>query len=97
MKSTSSVSEITRGSELHLTDLKSLSRFPHSFLASDRLQKLWNYLVAVWWYSEEPRITQKKDTNGNWIYRVYDPIAHQHFRFDSEQEVRVWLEKRYYQ
>jgi hypothetical protein len=97
MKNTSTISTIARGSELRLTDLKGLSRFPHSFLESDRLQKLWNYLVAVWWYSEEPRITQKQDKSGNWIYRVYDPITHQHLIFDSEQEVRIWLEERYYQ
>ncbi|MDJ1181462.1 hypothetical protein PJF56_21590 [Roseofilum sp. BLCC_M91] len=97
MKNTSSVSEITRVSELRLTDLKSVLRFPHSILPGDRLQKLWNYLVAVWWYSAEPRIIQKKDTHGNWIYRVYDPLTHQHFMCDSEQEVRVWLEERYYE
>lgn len=96
MKNTTTVPEITNISELRLTDLKSVPQF-QSLFSGDRLQKLWNYLVAVWWYSEEPRITQKQDKNGNWIYRVYDPLTHQHFICDSEQEVRVWLEERYYQ
>ncbi|HBR00157.1 MULTISPECIES: hypothetical protein [Roseofilum] len=97
MKNTTTVPEITKGSQLHLTDLKSVPQLPHSIFPGDRLQKLWNYFVAIWWYSDEPRITEKKDRDGNWIYHVYDPLSHQHLMFDSEQEVRVWLEERYYE
>jgi len=97
MKNTSSVLPITRTSKLRLTDLKSVLRFPHSLLASDRFQNFWNHLVAIWWYSEEPRITQKQDKSGNWVYHIYDPLTEQDFMCDSEQEVRMWLEQRYYQ
>lgn len=43
----------------------------------------------------EPKIWQKKDADGNMIWQIYDPVTGYKARFDTEQEVRIWLEKRY--
>lgn len=43
----------------------------------------------------EPKISQKRDRAGNLYYKVCDPVTQQHFVFDSELEVRIWLEQRY--
>jgi hypothetical protein len=43
----------------------------------------------------EPKIWQKKDAEGNIIWHTYDPVSGYQARFDTEQEVRVWLEERY--
>ncbi|MDJ1183693.1 hypothetical protein [Roseofilum casamattae] len=96
MKNVTSLSKTSGLSEFRLTELNTVRSFGDRAMASDRLRKLWNYLVAVWWNSEEPRIYQKQDKHGNWIYQIYDPVAHERFICDSEAEVRVWLEQRYY-
>jgi hypothetical protein len=44
----------------------------------------------------EPEIIQKCDRLGNISWRVYDPISGFHCSFNSEQEVRSWLDTRYY-
>ena len=44
----------------------------------------------------EPHIIQKGDRFGNIYWRVYDPISNSHCSFNSEQEVRSWLDTRYY-
>jgi hypothetical protein len=43
----------------------------------------------------EPKIWQKKDADGNMIWQIYDPVTGHKARFDTEQEVRIWLEERY--
>ncbi|CAD5949848.1 hypothetical protein [Planktothrix agardhii] len=43
----------------------------------------------------EPKIWQKKDADGNMIWQIYDPVTGHQARFDTEQKVRIWLEKRY--
>jgi hypothetical protein len=44
----------------------------------------------------EPQIQQRRDRAGKCYFKVYDPISHQSAIFDSEHEVRIWLEERYY-
>lgn len=46
--------------------------------------------------SQQPHITVKSDRAGQSFYEVYDPVDRQHHIFGTEQEVRVWLEQRYY-
>lgn len=48
--------------------------------------------------SKEPRIAVKRDLYGDGsFYEVYDPVDGLYHIFATEQEVRVWLEQRYYQ
>lgn len=43
----------------------------------------------------EPRIQENRDRTGNVYFSVVDPITNQVQTFESEHEVRVWLENRY--
>jgi hypothetical protein len=56
-------------------------------------QDLWRYFCG----SQEPRITRQCDRTGHVYFKVYDPVDRQHYEFGSEQELRIWLEQRYYQ
>ncbi|NJL41258.1 MAG: hypothetical protein HC840_15155 [Leptolyngbyaceae cyanobacterium RM2_2_4] len=46
--------------------------------------------------NKEPKISQRRDRRGESFWRVYDPITGESARFNSELEVRFWLEQRYY-
>lgn len=46
--------------------------------------------------NEEPQIRQNRDRSGEIFWRVYDPTTGESARFNSELEVRFWLEQRYY-
>ena len=52
-------------------------------------------LLSSFVLKPEPQIWQKKDAQGNIIWHTYDPITGYRALFDTEQEVRVWLENRY--
>ncbi|BAU15407.1 hypothetical protein LEP3755_59650 [Leptolyngbya sp. NIES-3755] len=47
--------------------------------------------------SSEPRVWQRRDRSGQTYWQVYDPETNRSARLSSEQEVRQWLEQRYYQ
>lgn len=56
-------------------------------------QWLSNTLIS----SSEPRVWQTRDRAGQATWHVYDPTTGHHEDFGSETEVRIWLERRYYQ
>ena len=60
--------------------------------ANNQLQYLWRYFNQ----RLEPKIWQKRDRYGNFYWVVYDPTTGHSSYFSSEQEVRIWLEQRYY-
>ncbi|HEY9661724.1 MAG TPA: hypothetical protein V6C65_24980 [Allocoleopsis sp.] len=57
---------------------------------------LWNRLIAPFMDRSEPKITQKRDRWGNVYYQVYDPTSGFSSAFQTEEEVRIWLDRRYY-
>ena len=57
------------------------------------LKKIYHHLSKS---RVEPQIVQKHDCNGNIYWQVYDPISATHCSLSSEQEVRAWLDSRYY-
>jgi len=57
------------------------------------LRQILNFLAG----KESIQIQQRCDRSGSLYWVVYDPHLRNHLRFDSEQEVRVWLEQRYRQ
>lgn len=69
--------------------------YPASTPQSNRLQRLWQAFLKFAEGSQEPRIRQVCDRQGNSTWRVYDPISGQSMSFASEAEVRLWLEQRY--
>jgi hypothetical protein len=62
---------------------------------SVRFRALWEGLLTLLSGRREPRIWRIRDRAGNWSFRVFDPVTGASSVFDSEQEVRVWLEQRY--
>lgn len=46
--------------------------------------------------SDEPRIWQGLDRRGEIYWRVYDSISDRSIVFYSEQEVRKWLDQRFF-
>ena len=54
-------------------------------------EQLFHLLVG----SSEPIISEHSDEDGEHYYRVYDPIYEKNLYFASEEDVRIWLEKRY--
>lgn len=61
-----------------------------------KISKLLQQIVVALTKAPEPRIGIVKDSFGKTVWCVYDPITGQSARLDSETEVRIWLEKRYY-
>jgi hypothetical protein len=52
--------------------------------------------ITSFWKSEEIQIWQRVDRNGQIWWHAYNPRTKRAGVFDSESEVRVWLEKQYY-
>lgn len=60
------------------------------------LHRVWHSLIELFAPSSELRIFTGRDRHGNTYYRVYDVSTQDFHRFESEDEVRIWLEQRYY-
>jgi hypothetical protein len=58
--------------------------------------RFWNTLGHSLIQPSEPSITHKRNRFGQDSFRVYDPMTRKYGEFSSEQEIRVWLEQRYY-
>ncbi len=44
----------------------------------------------------EPKIWQTLTQNGEMIWNVYDPKTRKTEQFMNEEDVRIWIEQRYY-
>ena len=53
-------------------------------------------LSALMFHESEPVISECRDRSGESYYRVYNPLDGRIHYFTSENEVRIWLERRYY-
>ena len=53
-------------------------------------------LLEVLIGSREPQIISSQSRDQQTTFQVYDPVRSTHHFFESEHEVRVWLEQRYY-
>lgn len=58
--------------------------------------RFWKALGHILTQPSEPSIRQKRDRFGHNSFQVYDPMTRKYGEFSSEQEIRVWLEQRYY-
>ena len=45
---------------------------------------------------DEPRIWTTTDRNGNTAWNAYDPVSDRTTSLNSESEMRIWIEQRYY-
>jgi hypothetical protein len=57
-----------------------------------KLARIWQTLVCFR-TTQEPQVTWMHDRTGRSYFKIYDPITEQYHCADSEQEVRVWLER----
>jgi hypothetical protein len=58
--------------------------------------RFWHALGRILTQSSDLSVTQRRDDFGNESFRVYDPMTRKYSAFSSEQEIRIWLEQRYY-
>lgn len=59
--------------------------------------RIWNAIFKLLTPNAEPRIVQKQEPDGNEYYQVYDPVTGHSKTFGSEQETRIWLDRRFYE
>lgn len=61
-----------------------------------KLNKIWQYLIAVLTKQNELQVKQKSDRFGNTWWNAYDPATGESVSFGSETEMLIWIEQRYY-
>ncbi|NJR66872.1 MAG: hypothetical protein HC772_18700 [Leptolyngbyaceae cyanobacterium CRU_2_3] len=62
-----------------------------------RWNRFWDSLINLFCGSSEPRIDRKIAHDGTPYFHVYDPVTRRSMTLSSEQELRVWIDQRYYQ
>jgi hypothetical protein len=53
-------------------------------------------VIPVFAGSNEPQLWTTKDRDGNISWHAYDPVSGHSISQNSEDEMRIWLEQRYY-
>lgn len=76
---------------------KSLSRLISAIVLKSKsfLSYAWKTISTP--VSNEPQVRQRRDRFGQMYWQVYDPATNCSATLNSEQEVRQWLEQRFYQ
>lgn len=59
------------------------------------LNKMWRSLVTALSNNIEMRVWKTVDKTGRSLWKLYDPITGETFDFNSENEVRTWIEESY--
>lgn len=70
-------------------------KYTSKFLSS--LQTIFQNLVTAIASKNEVQVWQKSDRSGNTQWHAYDPTTGRSICVASEQEMRYWIEERYYQ
>lgn len=65
-----------------------LSRWP---------ERIWRSIARLLESTTDPRVWKTYDQKGNPIWHAHDPLTGQESEWICEEDVRVWLEQRYYQ
>ncbi len=66
-------------------------------LAKARLGQVASGLLTYLCGSTDLRVTVRRDRSGNPLLVAYDPVTQQRHTFSTEQELRAWIDQRYYQ
>lgn len=53
-------------------------------------------LVTALLPSTDPKVHWKRNLQDNLYLEIYDPMTAEHHYFESEQEARIWIEKRHH-
>jgi hypothetical protein len=83
--------------KLELISSQELKPQTNDFNLLSVLKKIGNYLLTA--LTEEPNlhIRQQEHRLGNTSWTVYDPQTGQSTQCSSEEDVRIWIDERYYQ
>lgn len=65
--------------------------------AKQRLSAVGIALLTYLCGSTDLSVTVRRNHRGNTLFVAYDPVTQQRHTFSSEQELRVWVDQRYYQ
>ncbi|NEP80029.1 MAG: hypothetical protein F6K39_18805 [Okeania sp. SIO3B3] len=101
MKNTTGLSSVNRESNRlsFLSQTTEISIQAENF-CSDFYQKLLRiintYIFDSLLKGSEPKIIQKTNKKGSFFWQVYDPVTGERKNLISDQEVREWLDNRYY-
>ncbi len=60
------------------------------------INKFWEQVVTAIAKGQEPQVWRSTDRNGNTWWYAHDPTTGRSVCRDSEAEMRIWLEERYY-
>ncbi|MCU0524919.1 MAG: hypothetical protein MUF72_08855 [Elainella sp. Prado103] len=66
----------------------------HATSMGTRWQNGWKYLKATL-FATQPEVWQASDRQGRMAWYLYCPTDEKLHQFDSENEVRIWLERQY--
>ena len=61
-----------------------------------KLQRVFQDAIRVLTRGHELQVWQKKDRNGNAYWQAFDPKTRKSTSLNSEAEMRIWIEQRYY-
>ncbi len=62
---------------------------------SSRLKRIWQSITDTFFHQSDLEIREIYDRSGNLWWYVYDPATGRCAWLDSEDEVRIWIEKNY--
>ena len=84
-----------RSQDLELiTHLQPGKQIKSSF--TSKINQLWNKFFRFLSTPDEPKIWLSRNKYGSAYWEIYDPLSRRRVCFDSESEVRAWLERYYY-
>lgn len=72
-----------------------LGKYALSLIA--KLNIVWQPIVYALTRRAEVRVWAVKTRQGQVFWKAYDPVSGRTFSFTSEDEVRLWIDQRYYQ
>jgi hypothetical protein len=65
------------------------------FTRNTRFNWIWQLLTTSLIRSTDPKVVWKNNRQGKRYLQIYDVTTEKQYYFESEQEARIWLEKRY--
>jgi len=83
-----------------ISDSQSTKSFTKSTIvtkAVSGLRSIWQALLTYCLTSSELSVWTKTNRAGQLVWKAYDPTTQTQVEFVSEQDLRIWLEERYYQ
>ncbi|MEN9222486.1 MAG: hypothetical protein Q6M04_08620 [Thermostichus sp. BF3_bins_97] len=60
------------------------------------LKRTWRVIANFWVGSDEVQVWQSRDPSGHVLWHAYDPKTNTSAAIFSEDELRCWIEERYY-